>query len=369
MARRQFHIHFSVGTDPDKKSATFPRDTSTSRPTGKDNRDKGSCTYTVQLYLESAQFSDVRNSPISRVMFHKWFRGSHHAERSPHGRCLLFSVRGQRPKVERPKVFPSQVEQGVCTKSECTKMHQECVHPVAVCTLGAWQPAARKQARIAAQAARGGKRQQACTCSQPATSQQPAYCTHGGCAASQPCMQLHSCSCAPAAGSGLAPGQAAEPPGHPSRSLSGQSLGARRPRNARAPRDPAKTHHGLLLYPRTEPPLLGVLMQRLSLLPLLVRLAATTVGVLYPTTQASAQTLVVDCANIKGCDSKSPCLDAAKKTLSVTPTMTLRSGPRCSRPSPTSRPGPPPPTLRAAPAGTTIARAGGESSATSPAGV
>jgi hypothetical protein len=63
-------------------------------------------------------------------------------------------------------------------------------------------------------------------------------------------------------------------------------------------------------------------MQRLSLLPLLVRLAATTVGVLYPTTQASAQTLVVDCANIKGCDSKSPCLDAAKKTLSVTPTMT-----------------------------------------------
>jgi hypothetical protein len=31
-ARRQFPIHFSVGTDPDKKSATLPRD----RPTDKD---------------------------------------------------------------------------------------------------------------------------------------------------------------------------------------------------------------------------------------------------------------------------------------------------------------------------------------------
>ena len=32
MARRQFPIRFSVGTDPDKKSATLPRD----RPTSKD---------------------------------------------------------------------------------------------------------------------------------------------------------------------------------------------------------------------------------------------------------------------------------------------------------------------------------------------
>ena len=31
-ARRQFPIHFSVGTDPDKKVPTLPRD----RPTGKD---------------------------------------------------------------------------------------------------------------------------------------------------------------------------------------------------------------------------------------------------------------------------------------------------------------------------------------------
>jgi hypothetical protein len=31
-ARRQFPIHFSVGTDPDKKGPTLPRD----RPTGKD---------------------------------------------------------------------------------------------------------------------------------------------------------------------------------------------------------------------------------------------------------------------------------------------------------------------------------------------
>ena len=31
-ARRQFPIHFSVGTDPDKKVTTLPRD----RPTGKD---------------------------------------------------------------------------------------------------------------------------------------------------------------------------------------------------------------------------------------------------------------------------------------------------------------------------------------------
>jgi hypothetical protein len=32
MARRQFPTHFTVGTDPDKKVSTFPRD----RPTDKD---------------------------------------------------------------------------------------------------------------------------------------------------------------------------------------------------------------------------------------------------------------------------------------------------------------------------------------------
>ena len=42
-ARRQFPIRFSVGTDPDKKVSTLPRD----RPT---NKDKGSAgVYTVSL--------------------------------------------------------------------------------------------------------------------------------------------------------------------------------------------------------------------------------------------------------------------------------------------------------------------------------
>eukprot|EP01047_Picozoa_sp_COSAG01_P122571 COSAG01_NODE_51437_length_354_cov_78.380392_1_plen_110_part_01 len=40
MARRQFPIHFSVGTDPDKKSATLPRD----RPTSKDKGLYGCCS-------------------------------------------------------------------------------------------------------------------------------------------------------------------------------------------------------------------------------------------------------------------------------------------------------------------------------------
>ena len=44
-ARRQFPIHFSVGTDPDKKVTTLPRD----RPTGKD---KGQSTEPGCLRIE-----------------------------------------------------------------------------------------------------------------------------------------------------------------------------------------------------------------------------------------------------------------------------------------------------------------------------
>eukprot|EP01047_Picozoa_sp_COSAG01_P021667 COSAG01_NODE_1263_length_10996_cov_70.459117_1_plen_90_part_00 len=44
MARRQFPIHFSVGTDPDKKTLTFPRDRPTNKDKGQLYRYRYSCT-------------------------------------------------------------------------------------------------------------------------------------------------------------------------------------------------------------------------------------------------------------------------------------------------------------------------------------
>eukprot|EP01047_Picozoa_sp_COSAG01_P020669 COSAG01_NODE_1180_length_11360_cov_40.643460_14_plen_53_part_00 len=46
MARRQFRIHLSVGTDPDKKGPTLPRD----RPTSKDTSNSKGYEYSVPMY-------------------------------------------------------------------------------------------------------------------------------------------------------------------------------------------------------------------------------------------------------------------------------------------------------------------------------